>query len=447
MPIEEKIMRVQRTHRKLRKLLLQRIFDEFDGELMELAEEGRRAKYAKMGASSFSFFRGSAYLFYFDTSREWFPYHTPDAYPTWIQGDLHFENFGVFQSELGRLVYDVNDFDEGYMGSYLFDILRMSVSIALVARQLGLGGEDEHQAITAYTDAYVKQIRRFARRKDDPRTLVFDKEHATGPIRKLLKKAEKRAASQFLEGVTMLTRDERTFVRSEELLVLSAEERRQLDEAWPDYLATIEPDALRPASSYAIKDAAVKHGSGTASIGLDRYYVLIEGEGGEQSPEDRVIEVKEVRIPVPAYFMPYHEPFWERFAHQGKRVTVTQQMMHHEADPFLGYLSMGDRQFYVRERSPYKKKLKLEKLAGAEELVEVLDCMGRITAKLHARADADMAHSLIEYHSEDEIAKAIGEDEQSFSAFVARWASAYAYQVEADYELFTEWVQERSVQA
>lgn len=41
---------------------------------------------------------------------------------------------------------------------------------------------------------------------------------------------------------------------------------------------------------------------------------------------------------------------------------MTQQAMHHEADPFLGYMTMNDRHFYARERSPYKKKLKAEKL-------------------------------------------------------------------------------------
>ncbi len=83
-----------------------------------------------------------------------------------------------------------------------------------------------------------------------------------------------------------------------------------LESAWPGYLQTISEQAKRPDGYYAIKDVALKHGSGTASIGLDRYYVLIEGEGGEHAPDDHVIEVKEVRTPVPAYFLPYHEAFW-----------------------------------------------------------------------------------------------------------------------------------------
>ncbi len=70
--------------------------------------------------------------------------------------------------------------------------------------------------------------------------------------------------------------------------------------------------------------------------------------------------------------------------------------------------------------------------------------MGRITAKLHARADADVDHGLMRYHSEDEIAAAIGNDVEAFCDYAADWSMAYAHQVEADYRLFAEWAQERT---
>nr|WP_127531120.1 DUF2252 family protein [Paenibacillus kobensis] len=435
--------RVRVTQRRLRKELIGSVLDEFDGQLMGLPQDKRLQKYAKMAGSPFSFYRGSAYLFYFDVSREWFPYHTSPERPTWIQGDLHFENFGAFRSEDGRIVYDVNDFDEGYLGSYLYDLLRMSVSIALVCRTKQIEEDGQKNAITTYLEAYANQIRRFAKHKDDPRTLVFDKDRTSGLIRKLLKKTEKRLASQFLEGVTTLTRSARRFTKSDEIRPVTKAERRQLEDSWQHYLASLATGTKRPDGYYAIKDVAVKHGSGTASIGLDRYYVLIEGEGGAHALDDIIIEVKEVRAPVPAYFMPYNETFWTYFGHQGKRVIATQQAMHHMADPYLGYLTMDERDYYVRERSSYKKRLKADKLAETEDWMPVLDCMGRITAKLHARADADIEHGLMPYHSEDEILQAIGPDTDAFCDYIAHWAISYAHQVEEDYALFTEWLGER----
>ena len=56
-----------------------------------------------MMESPFRFFRGSAYLFYYDVTKIPFSFHTPEDKPTWIQGDLHMENFGAFQNEKVKL--------------------------------------------------------------------------------------------------------------------------------------------------------------------------------------------------------------------------------------------------------------------------------------------------------------------------------------------------------
>lgn len=434
--------RVRHTRDKLRKGTLAAVFEEFDGKLMGLDRKKRAMKYRKMAETPFSFFRGSAYLFYFDVTRAWFPYHTSPERPTWIQGDLHMENFGAFRSGAGRLVYDVNDFDEGYLGSYLYDLLRMSVSIALVGRMKGLDKPAQAAAIRAYLEAYGSQMRRFAKRKDDPRDFAIDEETAEGPVRKLLRKLRKRQNNHLLEKVTAMMQNNRQFAETDELVPPTAEEQAALLAAWPGYTAAAEAREEHGVH-FQIKDIAVKHGSGTASLGLDRFYVLIEADAPEEGAvgaDDAVLEVKEVRTPIPAYFMPYEEEFWTSFGgHQGRRVVLTQRAMHHEADRYLGALSIGDRQFYVRERSPYKKRLKLDALEGTDELHAVLEAMGRLTAKLHARADADVQEGLLGYHSEDEIVRAMGEDEAAFCATVGNWALSYADQTERDYALFMQW--------
>jgi hypothetical protein len=45
------------------------------------------------------------------------------------------------------------------------------------------------------------------------------------------------------------------------------------------------------------------------------------------------------------------------------------------------------------------------------------------------------------YHSEDEIAEAMGEKSGVFARDLAMWAVSYARQTEADYQLFLDWVQ------
>lgn len=440
---ESIINRVKLTQTRLRRQALSAVFEEFDAGIMKLEDEKRLRKYSKMADNPFSFFRGSAYLFYLDVTREWFPYHTPPERPTWIQGDLHFENFGAFRNETGKIVYDVNDFDEGYLGSYLYDLLRMSVSISLVCGQKGFGPEERQQAIEDYLDSYYHQIRRFARGKAEPTGLVFDEDRTHGPVRKLIRKLQKRSGHKFLETITDADGDKRSFVWSEELHAAGDTDRELLMKAWPGYIASMEEEDRKQPDYYRIKDIAVKHGSGTASIGLDRFYILIEGGRETEGLDDVVLEAKEVRVPVPAYFMPYNGSFWEQFGHQGKRVVVTQRAMHHEADPFLGYITIGERHFYIRERSPYKKKLKLDSIGSPEELSDVLDVMGRITAKMHARADADVEQGLLTYHSEKEIEKAMGDSSSDFCRTLSDWAMSYSHQVGDDYRLFVEWVNQR----
>ena len=92
--------------------------------LMEADPQGFRTKFRKMARDPFAFYRGTACLFYADVGeggryadfdRDWVD---QDASRIWIQGDLHAENFGTYLDADGRLVFDVNDFDEAYLGHW-----------------------------------------------------------------------------------------------------------------------------------------------------------------------------------------------------------------------------------------------------------------------------------------------------------------------------------------
>ena len=394
-----------------------------------------------MTESPFRFFRGSAYLFYYDMTKIPFAFHTPEDKPTWIQGDLHMENFGAFQNEQGEIVYDVNDFDEGYIGSYLYDILRMSVSIALFCDAQSLSEEEQKDRIVHYLTSYYKQLKRFKKHKDDPFTLTFTKDHTKDPVRKVLKKLVKRQRNHLLKDITYINDEQkRVFAWSDEIQPVSEKERKTLESLSEAYFHSLDAEDQQDRSFYSIKDIARKHGTGTASIGLDRFYILIEGGKEAHGIDDLVLEVKEVRTPIPAYFLSYQEQFWQKYEHQGERVVSTQKAMHHCEDPYLGYLTMDDRHFYVRERSPYKKKVKAHLLQTVEDIDSTLETMGKITAKIHARADVDFEVDLFSHHSEVEILKAIGDEFDTFCSQIVFASITYKEQVKRDYELFCQWV-------
>lgn len=163
MPINNE--RVKHTRQALRKHFIETVLHEFDVDCMGLSEAQRQAKYDKMQESAYRFFRGSAYLFYYDVTKIPSLYHTPEHRPVWIQGDMHMDNFGCFQNEAGQIVFDANDFDEGYVGSYLYDILRMSTSIALYADEQGRTAEEQRTFIRTFTESYYKQLARFVANK------------------------------------------------------------------------------------------------------------------------------------------------------------------------------------------------------------------------------------------------------------------------------------------
>src|SRR5688572_21110524 len=105
--------------------------DAFAG-LMAADPAAFRHKFRKMAAEPFTFYRGSACLFYADMAElpdEWTDERTSRI---WIQGDLHAQNFGTYMDSEGTLVFDVNDFDEAYLGSFTWDLRRFAASMALL---------------------------------------------------------------------------------------------------------------------------------------------------------------------------------------------------------------------------------------------------------------------------------------------------------------------------
>ena len=97
-----------------------------------------RAKYRKMARDPHAFYRGTACLFFHDVTKEADEWAAHGAEKIWIHGDLHVENFGTYLNSDGRLVFDINDFDEAYVGRFTWDLQRFAASLALVAWQKAL---------------------------------------------------------------------------------------------------------------------------------------------------------------------------------------------------------------------------------------------------------------------------------------------------------------------
>jgi len=122
--------------RKLRPFELARWQLDRDQERMRRMAVLLSRKQSRMSVSPFAFLRGSAPLFYRVLANAPRLARGPDE-DGMLCGDLHLENFGVYRpdrpSRVGdRVVFDLNDVDETFIGPLHLDLLRVLTSTLLL---------------------------------------------------------------------------------------------------------------------------------------------------------------------------------------------------------------------------------------------------------------------------------------------------------------------------
>src|SRR3954464_8860631 len=178
------------------KYIVDVLVDAFE-ELIERDPRAFRGKFRKMAADPFAFYRGSAPLFYADVERLDDPWVDEATARVWIQGDLHAENYGTYMDSAGVLVFDVNDFDEAYLGHYTWDLQRMAASLALLGFRKALSDASIERLIGTYARAYVETVRQFAGSEVD-REFRITLDNASGVLRSVLLEARRGTRVQLL---------------------------------------------------------------------------------------------------------------------------------------------------------------------------------------------------------------------------------------------------------
>ena len=115
-------------------------------------------KYDRMAASPFGFFRGAVPIMAADLA---LAAHT--GIFTQLCGDAHVRNLGAFAAPDGRLVFDINDFDETIRGPFEWDVKRMAASLVLAGHEAGAKSSHCHSATRAFLASYRTAMHAFAR--------------------------------------------------------------------------------------------------------------------------------------------------------------------------------------------------------------------------------------------------------------------------------------------
>jgi uncharacterized protein (DUF2252 family) len=404
--------------------------------LMRADPAAFRSKFRKMAADPFAFYRGSAAVFYADMAKLRDRYANEKTGRVWVHGDLHVENFGTYMNSEGVLTFDVNDFDEAYVGSFSWDLRRFVASLALVGWQKALPDEEIRSLASRYLRAYVDQVGHYV---DDPNddSFALRLDNTEGPVHAVLRRARMSTRVSMLDSLTEVVDFDRRFRRTAATRDLPQRERRKVEAAFRRYLQTI-PDAKREHHDvfYDIKDVIGKTGFGIGSAGLPAYNILIEGYN-QALENDIVLTMKQGNVAAPSRVVD-DERVRKFFDSDGHRTVVSQRALQVHTDPFLGHATLDGVGFVVADLSPYQADLDWDDLTEPDEIATVLTDLGRATAKVHCVSDQDSDEDLVEFQTEHAIAEAIGDDIDAFVDDLVDFAMRYAGQARQDHALFVD---------
>ncbi|WP_322410403.1 DUF2252 domain-containing protein [Microbacterium invictum] len=313
---------------------------------------------ARMGASAFAFYRGSAAIMADDLSR------CPSTNIFVAScGDAHLSNFGLYASPQRTLVFDLNDFDESAWAPFEWDVKRLTTSVVIAGRATSRDDAVVEDAARQAVRTYQRALRTGAKRS--PLDRYFDHFDALGAhrsvdaetaavveraVRSALKRTGARAARKLTgtddHGRAMIVDDPPVMTH----LPPDAEAR-----AWrvfDEYQLSTGVDIRLLLQKYAMADVAARV-VGVGSVGTRCLLIALQdGDGdvlllqGKEAGESVLIQFG--RAPQP----PAVQTFIEHYGNGG-RVVALQRILQAVSDPFLGHIRRSTtgalRDFYVRQ--------------------------------------------------------------------------------------------------
>lgn len=405
-----------------------------------LSAEDRQAKYCKMNDSAYVFYRGTNHLFWKDFAGDArLEEFGDDKTRAWIQGDLHAYNFGAFDNDDETVVYELNDFDEAMRADYQYDVWRMATSLVLIARENGGFNQNEQEDIVdAFSEAYLDAMADY-RGNDDEIGLTFTAQNTYGKLDDFLENTENdNSRREMLDKWTNEVNGARQFDTAlEKLSAVDATTRNAIIAAMPTYGNTLLGGLHYDADYFEVKDVARRLLAGTGSLGTPRFYVLIEGETTSQH-DDRILDVKQQSRPTPYWYLgaTTQLDYNTAFANDGQRHALAYLALTNHSDDHVGWMTLSDGVYSVRERSPFKESFPAETLDSNTRFLKLAEQWGTILATAHARSDKDFMPDCIAHSVDKQIDEQTDGHHSEFRALVRSIALPYADQVEADWQVF-----------
>jgi uncharacterized protein (DUF2252 family) len=389
----------------------------------------------RMLQSPFAFYRGTAAVMAADLR---------DAPTTDLEvvscGDAHISNFGFFASPERALVFDLNDFDEGGVAPWEWDVRRLTASVYISGRDIGLSEDACRDAAFAAAEAYRKRLRsycqlstreRYYARVDTSSVARHLGERGERTVRRAAKKARSRTSERLVQRLTTHSVDGGLRIVDQPPVLRHVDHATlgEVTDLFIQYRATLREDIAFLLEQYRVVDFALRV-VGVGSVGTRCYLLAVQGPTGDML----FLQAKEAPPSVLATYSGRRSIIPGRHGVtdfiEGHRVVAAQRILQANSDLFVGWIrgwagDAADRHrvdYYWRQFRDMKGSIDLHEL-DADQFRSYGALCASLLARAHGQSPASAA-----------IVGYLGRSEE-FAEATATWSAAYADVAEADFEM------------
>lgn len=414
-------------------------------DLLIKSNEGRipaliPIRFARMSASPFAFYRGSAMLMAADLAS------TPTSgIRVQACGDAHLMNFGGFATPERNIIFDINDLDETLPAPFEWDLKRLAASVVIAAQHLGLPRSDEGRLARDLAGAYRERmidyasmraldvwydridLQKYTDRSGDPQIV----ELARKRIAERIEAERQKSVPDYFYPKLVSLGGARPRIKDEPPLIYhpDADLAPGLESGYADAIASYRetlPEHTRILfDRFYFLDMALKV-VGVGSVGT----MCAIGLFMAADNDPLFLQVKEARASV-------LEPYAGKSLHanHGQRVIAGQRIMQTASDVFLGWTrGKNGRDFYVRQLRDMK-------------LSAVIDDWDTGLLRQYARM---CAHALARAHARSGDAAMISGymgSGRTLDDAISEFATEYSAQNRADYRAFVGAIRDGRIEA
>jgi uncharacterized protein (DUF2252 family) len=346
-------------------------------------------RYERMSRSAFTFLRGAAAVMAHDLAQlPQLGVHVQAC------GDCHLMNFGAFNTPEGRVLFDINDFDETLPGvDFTVDVKRLVASVAVAARDAGVADKRAKALAQSAARAYREFMRQLA--QQPPLEVWYTRMDVESGVRNiddaklrdqllsiLIKSKKDLAADDNFPHLATAKGGVPHIEDRPPLIYHFTEEARDqkihAHSTFSSYQQTLLPERKALVQRFELTDIAMKV-VGVGSVGTYcavGLFMTADNDHLFLQVKQALHSVLEKIVAPPA-----------DLAEQGRRVVEGQRSMQAASDLFLGWThdKASGREFYVRQ-------LKNRRLGSIGEIIEAralepyANLCGRTLARAHARS-------------------------------------------------------------